>query len=409
VNRECANGERPAQECPGNRRWAQIMFDSFLLMPVGPTFLDARDAQLAADVLRFGGANQDLLWRGFARRGFGQNASTAGNTDTDPVPDFESPREEEATVTFQATAKDEGGRPVQARIYVGHYEARVSPVADTDPATAGPNLDDVARFVPGDGGSESRTGQRAYEFVAHARGYGHVRFRIDNLRAGDRRTVRIEFPTNWASRFKGATATGDGVRHEELIDDTEDTNWESTGTPAQGRQVLIRLAGPQRISQVKASAMLLFEIPGDNPTDPPRRPGQNRFTALRSFDVLACRAGADAGNPTCDPADADGFRRIVRSQDDAFPAMPPRPAAPDLTLRTWSAATTTATHVLFRVRDNQCTGQEAFQGEQDDDPANATDCRTGSPPLPPRGNEVRAAELQLQSSRPTVVGAQAAD
>jgi len=29
--------------------------------------------------------------------------------------------------------------------------------------------------------------------------------------------------------------------------------------------------------------------------------------------------------------------------------------------------------------------------------------------LPPRGNAVRAAELQLQSSKPTVVGAQVVD
>src|SRR4051794_34940599 len=68
-NRACANGERSAQGWPGNRRWIQIMFDSFLLMPIGPTFLDARDAQLGADMARFGGANQDLLWRSFARRG----------------------------------------------------------------------------------------------------------------------------------------------------------------------------------------------------------------------------------------------------------------------------------------------------------------------------------------------------
>ena len=109
-----------------------------------------------------------------------------------------------------------------------------------------------------------------------------------------------------------------------------------------------------------------------------------------------------------DPADDDGFRRIVRSGDDAFPAMPPRPVAPELTLRTWSASETSATHVLFRVLDNQCTGQEAYHGEQDNDPANGTDCRVGGP-LPPRSNEVRAAELQLFSSRPTVRGAEEVD
>ena len=49
----------------------QLYFDAMLLMPTGPTLIDARDAMLAADQTRFGGANQDLIWRGFAERGFG--------------------------------------------------------------------------------------------------------------------------------------------------------------------------------------------------------------------------------------------------------------------------------------------------------------------------------------------------
>jgi hypothetical protein len=407
INRECARGLRPAQACPGNRRWVQLVFDAYLLMPVRPTFLDARDAMLAADVLRFGGANQDLLWLGFARRGFGQNAFNADADDTEPKPDFESPLQDEATVTFNAVAKDEGGQPVPARIYAGHFEARVSPIADTDPATTGSgpganNLDNVARFVPDDG-ARTNSRHRAYEFVAHAQGYGHVRFRLTDLKPGEVRTVTIQFPTNWASRHKGATATGDGTRHEDLIDDTEGTNWEVAGEPAQGRQVLVQLAGPQRFDRVKVSAMLLPAQPGEPP-----RPAQNRFTALRAFEVYACTAGEDGGNPTCDPADEDGFKRVVKSQADAFPSVPPRPVAPDLTIRTWPASTTTATHVLFRVVDTQCTGQDAFHGEQDNDPANSTDCRVGGP-LPPRSNEVRAAELQLQSSKPSVIGATAED
>ena len=91
INRECANGERPAQACPGNRRWFQLYYDAMLLMPIAPTMLDARNAILAADTVRFGGANQDLLWLGFARRGFGVNATTTGPNDGDPIPDHESP------------------------------------------------------------------------------------------------------------------------------------------------------------------------------------------------------------------------------------------------------------------------------------------------------------------------------
>ena len=52
------------------------------------------------------------------------------------------------------------GDPINARIYVGHYEARASPLTNTDPTTMGPiNLDDTAKFAPA-----------KYEFVAHAPG-----------------------------------------------------------------------------------------------------------------------------------------------------------------------------------------------------------------------------------------------
>ena len=54
-----------------------------------------------------------------------------------------------------------------------------------------------------------------------------------------------------------------------------------------GRQVTIDLAGdpPQLVSTVNVSAMLRPAITGD--ADPG---AQNRFTALRSFQILACDA-----------------------------------------------------------------------------------------------------------------------
>jgi hypothetical protein len=385
VQRECADGERPVTDCPGNRRWFQLYYDAMILMPVRPTFLDARDAILAADVMRFGGANQDLLWLAFARRGFGQNAQNTSSEDFEPRPDFESPVGGEATVVFNARALNEGGAPItNANIYVGHYERGVTPIADTNPATPGPYLDNVAGIVPDDS-SAPNSGQRAYEFVANAPGYGHVRFRLNNLRAGETRNVTIHFPTNWASRHKGAIATGDGTRHNDLIDDTEGTNWESTGTPVQGRQVVVQLAGgAHRVHYAKVSALL--------------QPGQNRFTALREFELYGC---------TGTPPNLD-CRRILASGGDAFPGVPPRPVAPEMILRTWNTGGgQPVTHVLFRVLNNQCTGQPAFQGEQDNDPANtSTDCRIGTAPvLPPRGNDVRASEVQVFSDSPRVDGA----
>ena len=98
--------------------------------------LDARDAYLAADVMRFGGANQTELWRGFAQRGMGSGASTNTNDDHQATPSFESPVEPNATVTFNAVASEQGNAAVPAQVYVGRYEDRAMPIADTDSGTA---------------------------------------------------------------------------------------------------------------------------------------------------------------------------------------------------------------------------------------------------------------------------------
>ncbi|HEX2051840.1 MAG TPA: M36 family metallopeptidase, partial [Actinomycetota bacterium] len=380
---DCADGKLPTDQCPGNRRWIQIMFDAYLLMPTDPSMLEARDAYLAADVMRFGGANQAELWNAFARRGFGQlasstNASAEGTaaSDTDPAPNFESPHSGEAVVKFAARAVDEGNAAVPARVFVGHYEARVSPIADTNPAT-GPadggapgasNLDDTAAFVPG-----------TYEFVVQADGYGAKRFRLD-LAAGETKTVTLDLQTNWASRHKGATASGDGAEHNALIDDTEATNWDVTGaTPdVTGKQVTVDLAGsaPRDIASVNVSAMLF---------------NQNRFTALRQFELQACTASATNAGCTA----PGSFASVYTSPEDAFPGFNPRPVAPEMILRTFTLPTTVqATHLRLVVLDNQCTGDADFHGEQDLDPVNPTDCRNGAGVVADRDNEVHVAELQ---------------
>ena len=64
-------GVLPPNRCPGNRRWIQLMFDGFLLQQGATSMLDARDAMIAADRMRFKGANRKSLWDAYARRGMG--------------------------------------------------------------------------------------------------------------------------------------------------------------------------------------------------------------------------------------------------------------------------------------------------------------------------------------------------
>ena len=57
---------------------------------------------------------------------------------------------------------------------------------------------------------------------------------------------------------------------------------------------------------------------------------------------------------------------------------------------------TNATHVKLRVISNRCTGTPEYQGEQDADPANETDCDENTTNST-QGEIVRATELEVFS------------
>ncbi len=342
----------------GNQIWRQVMFDAFLLMPSAVSMVDARDAYLAADQVRYGGAHLAAMWDVFARRGFGEAASSNTNADTDPIPSFASPVQTETAVTFDP--RDANGDPVAgAQLFVGHFQARANPVADT---TASTPLGSTVNMVSG-----------TYDFLVRADGYGLRRVEDVAVSGSGALTLTVSLPTNLASQMNGATASGDGTRLSALIDDSEGTNWESAGSPIAGKQVTINLAGttPRELGSVQVSAMLFA--------------GQNRFTALRQFRIQICRA---VGGKTC--TNASDFTTVFTSPADAFPAVQPRPRAPQLIVRSF-ALSGAATHVRFVVLQNQCTGGPDYQGDQDDDPNNVTDCSAGSV----QDLTVRAAEVQV--------------
>jgi hypothetical protein len=131
---------------------------------------------------------------------------------------------------------------------------------------------------------------------------------------------------------------------------------------------------------VQVSAQLRPPITGD-----PDAGTQNRFTALRQFQVLACTAtgGVDCSN-------AANFHVVYTSPADAFPSIAPRPRAPELEIKSFDIPDTAATHLRLRVVTSQCTGAPDFAGEQDADPRADTDCATASP----QALNVRVAEFQ---------------
>jgi len=365
VNQRCAEGVLQIDSCPGNRRWIQLMFDSYLLQASGQvSMLDMRDNMLAADLVRFGGANQDAIWGAFAESGFGQDA-VSGPDDTDPTPSFASPYANNATVHLVPMG-DAANSVV--KLYVGDYEARVTPIADTDPETAIPDTFDI---VPG----------KSFNFVANGPGLGSRRFTTQFL-GGRSQDLRLSLPRNLASSAAGATVTGDGVNLDSIADDTEATDWASLDGVA-GKTVTVDLAGdsPQVINTVNVSALLR---PAD-PTNTADPLGQNRFSALRSFAIWTCNAAVS------DCSTDAGYRMTYRSPSNAFPAAAFRPTAPQLNLRTFHFNPTKATHVRIQVLASQCTGNPQYAGEQDNDPAAATDCTANSP----FAAQVRIAELQV--------------
>ena len=120
--------------------------------------------------------------------------------------------------------------------------------------------------------------------------------------------------------------TGDGVNLDAIADDTEATDWASLDGVA-GKQVTVDLAGtaPQRVTQVNVSALLRPAIDGDADPGP-----QNRFSALRSFQLLACNAkvadcSTTPASPRCSPArpTRSRRRRSVRSRRTSTCASSP--------------------------------------------------------------------------------------
>jgi len=384
------HGPLSPYKCPGNNRWIALMFDSFLLQQSATSMVDARDAYLAADLLRFNGKNQKTLWDAFASRGFGKTAVSNGTNDSDPKPSYISPLSKEGTLRLKAVTG--AGKTVKGELYVGEYEARVTPSADTDRGT---QQSSSLQMVPG-----------KYDFVFRANGYGMTRFSA-SIKAGDTTVKRLELKRNLASFFSGARIDGTSGEGDEaasrnpvfLIDDTELSNWgvETDGNVNETKPLInVNLAGgKQMMRSVNVSALLRPVQAADAGPQNPEELGSvtddpdsgSRFTAVRQFAIEVCTQSASVD---CDGIGPEGYTRIFTSSPKAFNSVAPRPTSPTLLLKSFNVPDTRATHVRLVILQNQCTGQPAYAGEQDNDPLNPTDCNTSS-----RATIGHVAELQV--------------
>lgn len=75
----------------GSSRVLQLVTDALKLQICNPTFIDGRNAIIAADQAK-GGADRCMIWRTFAKRGLGVNAAAGSKTNiNDQVEDFTVP------------------------------------------------------------------------------------------------------------------------------------------------------------------------------------------------------------------------------------------------------------------------------------------------------------------------------
>lgn len=76
----------------GNNKLMRIVLDGIKLQPCSPTFVDARNAIIAADQAITGGKDFCMIWEVFAARGLGLNASAGDrNIGNDQVEDYTRP------------------------------------------------------------------------------------------------------------------------------------------------------------------------------------------------------------------------------------------------------------------------------------------------------------------------------
>jgi hypothetical protein len=75
----------------GNNMTLQLVVDALKLQKCNPGFVDMRNAMILADSIRYGGANKELLWKAFARRGLGASANQGGTSNTDGTEAFDLP------------------------------------------------------------------------------------------------------------------------------------------------------------------------------------------------------------------------------------------------------------------------------------------------------------------------------
>lgn len=110
----------------GNNMAMNLVIEGLKLTACSPGFVDGRDAILQADAVLYGGANQNLIWAAFARRGLGFSASQgSSNSVTDQTEAYDMPLQNDIGVSAIIPAAGNvqicGSSPIPVTATVRNY------------------------------------------------------------------------------------------------------------------------------------------------------------------------------------------------------------------------------------------------------------------------------------------------
>jgi extracellular elastinolytic metalloproteinase len=187
----------------GSANAQRLITDGMRLTPPEPSFLDARNAILAADAAApSNGANRDAIWQVFAGRGMGFYASAESGSDANPVADFSTPPPAgtpKGAIAGRMTDIDTG-LPVPGVLVgiAGHMTDPTFP--DYLAATTGADGRYAISDVP--------DGSYPLVTVPPANGYDATRFANVAITPGSTTTRDAELRRDWGASRGGALLDG---------------------------------------------------------------------------------------------------------------------------------------------------------------------------------------------------------
>jgi hypothetical protein len=187
----------------GNNMAMQLVIDGLKLQACRPGFVDGRDAILLADRQNYEGANQELIWKVFAKRGLRYSASQGSNTSrVDQVEAYDLPKAYACatplTLVAVPTSKVYTGG-VASTVYLGYGPQSVK-------LQAGGDADNVYTWSPAAGLSSTSgaapiftpTEAGTYTFTVKAENgdgcikHASITITVVDVRCGDNKKDKVQ-------------------------------------------------------------------------------------------------------------------------------------------------------------------------------------------------------------------------